>query len=67
MCTRIPRGRSSAETERENASWACFEAVYGPAEPAATVPATETTFATSEGAAASSAGRKARRHQTPPR
>ena len=55
MCTRIPRGSSSEESDRENASCACFEAVYGPLEPAATVPATETTFTTSEGAAASSA------------
>ena len=52
---------------RENESCACFEAVYGPASPAVTVPATETTLTRCDGAAASSAGRKARRHHTPPR
>ena len=60
--------RSSAATERENASWACFEAAYSPDVPAPdTAPATETTLTTCDGRAASSAGRNARRHQTPPR
>ena len=64
----MPRGLSSAVTDRENASWACFEAVYSPDVPAPeTAPATETTFTTWDGRAASSAGRNARRHQTPPR
>jgi len=35
--TAIPRGASSAAIERENASWACFDAEYGPP---ATAPAT---------------------------
>jgi hypothetical protein len=65
--TEIPRPRSSAAAERENASWACFDAVYGPAGAKATVPATETTLTTCAPPAASSAGRKACRHQTPPR
>ena len=30
---RMPRGASSAATPREKASWACFEAAYGPEEP----------------------------------
>ena len=63
-CARGSRAAvSSTRAARENASCACFEAAYGPAEPTATVPATETTLTTSDGAAASSAGRKARRHQ----
>ena len=44
-CTFTPRGASSAESERENASCACFEAEYGPS---AKTPATETTFTTCE-------------------
>src|SRR6266511_431918 len=65
--TWIPRARSSAAVERENASCACFAAEYGPAGANATVPATETMFTTSARPAASSAGRNARRHQTAPR
>src|SRR5581483_5988399 len=65
--TRTPRPCSWAATEREKASWACLDAEYGPDGGSATVPATETTLTTSAGFAASSAGRKARRHQTPPR
>ena len=41
----MPRGASSRASERENASWACFDAEYGPT---ATVPATETMFTTWE-------------------
>ena len=62
--TRIPRRPSSTAAVRENASWACFEAEYGPPG-AATSPATETTFTTSAGGW--SPGRNARTHQTPPR
>src|SRR5439155_140235 len=65
--TLIPRPRSAGPIVRENASCACFDAVYGPDGPAAIVPATETTLTTSEGAPASRAGRNARRHQTEPR
>jgi hypothetical protein len=67
VCTLMPRRRSDADMARENASCACFDAEYGPLGGKATVPATETTLTTSEGRAASSAGRNARRHQTPPR
>ncbi len=42
----MPRPRSSAAAERENASWACFDAAYRPAGAKATVPATETTLTT---------------------
>ncbi len=40
---------SSAASEREKASCACFEAAYGPAGANATVPATETMLTTCEG------------------
>ncbi len=62
VCTTIPRGASSAEIDRENASWACFDAEYGPP---ATVPATETTFTTCE--PCPSPGRNASVAQTEPR
>ena len=65
--TRTPRPRSCAAVARENASCACFDAAYGPDGGIVTAPATETTLTTSDGAAASSAGRNARRHQTLPR
>ena len=65
--TVIPRPASSTPTERENATWACFEALYGPECPAAIVPATEAMLTTSDGAAASSAGKNARKHQIEPR
>ena len=60
----IREAEAPLATEREKASCACFEAEYGPT---ATVPATETTFTRCDGAAASSAGRNASRHQTDPR
>ena len=50
VCTRMPRGRSCAAVARENASCACFDAEYGPLGGNATVPATETTLTTSDGA-----------------
>ena len=63
---RVHRARraaaSSTATERENASWACLEAEYGPT---ATSPATETTLTRCE--PAPSPGRKARSVQTEPR
>ena len=70
VCTRMPLPRSSAVVERENASWACFEAAYAPAGANATVPATETmltTCAPPSDAAARSPGMNARRHHRPPR
>src|SRR5712691_12301478 len=67
VCTRTPRGRNCTDVARENASCACFDAEYGPDGGNATAPATETTLTTSDGAAASSPGRNARRHQTLPR
>ena len=68
VSTWIPRRRSCADVARENASCACFDAEYGPDGGKATVPATETMFTTcASGAAASSPGRNARRHQSPPR
>ena len=67
VCTRMPRRRSWTAVAREKASCACFDAEYGPEGGNATSPATETMLTTSEGAAATSPGRKARRHHTPPR
>jgi hypothetical protein len=61
------RGASSAEIERENASCACFDAVYGPDAPTAIVPATDAIVTTSDGAARSSPGRNARSDHTDPR
>ena len=52
---------------REKASWACFEAEYGPLGGPATTPETETMLTTSDGAAARRPGRKARSTQTEPR
>src|SRR5579875_2097073 len=59
-CT--PRGLSSTATEREKASWACFEAEYGPT---ANVPATEATVTTFE--PSPSPGRSASSGHTEPR
>ena len=67
LWTVIPRPASSTPTDRENASCACFEALYGPDSPTEITPATDATLTTSAGAAASRAGRKARRHQIEPR
>jgi hypothetical protein len=65
VCTLTPRGPSSPVSDRENASWACFEAAYGPAGANATVPATETTLTTC--APCCRPRSNARAHQTPPR
>src|SRR4051812_44337927 len=60
--TAMPRGASSTAIDRENASWACFDAEYGPP---ATVPATETMFTTCD--PWPRPGRKASDVQTEPR
>src|SRR4051812_1544097 len=62
VCTLTSRAASSTASERENASWACFDAEYGPT---ATVPATDTTFTT--WAPAPSPGRNASVVHTEPR
>ena len=38
VCTSTPRGASSSVSAREKASWACFDAEYGPPTEWATVP-----------------------------
>ena len=44
--TATPVPLSTAASERENASWACFDAAYAPAGAKAVVPATEIMFTT---------------------
>ncbi len=61
--TRMPRLRSWAAVARENASWACFDAEYGPEGGNATAPATETMLTTSDGRRRLQPGQE--RSQTP--
>ena len=74
VCDALTRGASSATAVdlpawRQALSAACAEAAKAerPLGGPATTPETETMFTTSAGAAARKPGRKARRHQTPPR